>query len=495
MSPLFDALRERLLAAGVKPSRVRRYLAELADHYEDLLAEEEESGKQGGIARAAALARLGSADDLAEAMMSQSRFRSLAARAPWALFPGGAALGLAAGYGLTTLLMLGAVKSFSLPVGAHLMPPAWLPPIADAVFGFDRYLLPVLLGWLMMAVALRQRLPARWPVAAMGCLSLLGAGLYCCADWPSEPTVWSFHVGSLLDGQAQSSPAAYAMHASVSFLAGLLPYLALRRRLRASLAGLAVTGLLAGCSSTPPTAEELIHRFAENRANGEFTMQAATSEDAAAMDHAADELRVHLAAPPPPAVKPDHFDGVMEVAVTASHDLAGNWRMISPTQFQVRSGAPDAWGHVREFLCRFEQDGDELSGSCLPQRRGIRGTLRGDELHFGWGAGLITANVDGRLLSPTDFAGEVSVGTLGVKLIKTDAPAYGNKIATLPPPPDGADSEAGIRFAGLAGMKGYSYLGSVEMAEGGTMLVYDVEYEKRWELCGFTVGKDGLECR
>ncbi|SRR5579859_254928 len=282
MFPHFEPLRERLLTAGVKPWRVRRYLAELADHYEDLLAEEEESGKVGGIARAAALARLGSLDELAEAMTSQSRFRSLAAKAPWALFPGGAVLGLAIGYAVTSLLMIGTVEAFASRVGSHLMPPAWLPPVAEAVFGFDRYLLPILLGWLIAAVALRQRLPARWPVAAMMGLSLLGAGLYCQADWPSEPTVWSFRVGNLLDGQRDSSsPASYAMHVLISFLFALLPYLVLRRRLRMSFAGLALAGLLAGCSSTPPTAEELIQRFAENRANGEFAMRAATPEDAA----------------------------------------------------------------------------------------------------------------------------------------------------------------------------------------------------------------------
>lgn len=257
---------------------------------------------------------------------------------------------------------------------------------------------------------------------------------------------------------------------------------------------LILLGSLGACSSTPPTAEELIKRFAENRAKGEFAMQAATPEDAAAMDRAADEMHAHLAAPPP-VVKADHFDGVMEVAVTAPHGMAGNWHMISPTQLQVRSGEPDAWGKVHDFLCRFEQEGDKLTGSCLPQRRGIHGTLDGDELHFGWGSGAISARLDGRLLSPTDFAGEVSVGMLGMTLIKTDAPAYGNKIATPPPSPEGADSEASTRFAGLDGMKSYSYLGSVEIADSGTMLVYDVEYEKSWQLCGFTRGADEVECR
>jgi len=340
----FELLREKLLAAGVKPWRVRRYLAELADHYDDLLAEEEESGKLGGIARAAALARLGSIDELAEAMTSQSRFRSLAARAPWALFPGGAVFGLAAGYGVTTLLMLGAVQTFALPVGTHLMPPGWLPPIADAIFGFDRYLLPVLLGWFMAFIAVRQRLPALWPVMAMVGLSLLGAGLYCDADWPSEPTVWRFHVGNLLDGQAQGSISGYLAHALANFLAALLPYLMLRRRLRMGFAGLALAGLLAGCVEAPPTADVILQKMAEHQSS----VVPGTPEDGAAMQRAADEVRAHAAAGPAP-VKAVEADGAYQIAVTAPHSMAGSWKMVSPTNLTVRDDGPDSYAKFIPF--------------------------------------------------------------------------------------------------------------------------------------------------
>ena len=505
MFPHFEPLRERLLAAGVKPWRVRRYLAELADHYDDLLAEEEESGKLGGIARAAALMRLGSIDDLAEAMTSQGRFRSLAARAPWALFPGGAVLGLAAGYGVTTLLMLGAVQAFALPVGTHVMPPGWLPPIADAIFGFDRYILPVLLGWFMAFIAVRQRLPALWPVMAMAGLSMLGAGLYCNADWPSEPTVWRFHVGNLLDGQVQGSLSGYMIHALANFLAALLPYLMLRRRLRMGFAGLALAGLLAGCVEAPPTADVILQKMADHK----NSVVPGTPEDGVAMDKAADEVRTHLsihAAAAPAQVKAVEADGAYQVSVTAPHSMAGSWKMVSPTNLTVRDDGPDSYGKVHTFLCRLDQDGDDLEGSCLPFRDRIRGVLHGDEVRLAWGAGLIHAEIRGRLVTPTDFAGTFALGALGIGVTGTDIPAYGTKIS-------GASVERGEELTAsvtsqttdLGGVRSLSFLGSVDkpVEEGKdetvATAVYDVEFAKGWKLCGFTRDGEGrvgsVECR
>jgi hypothetical protein len=516
MSPPFDLLREKLLQAGVRPAGVRRYLAELADHYEDLLAEEEESGKIGGIARTAALLRLGSVDDLAEAMMSQSRFRSLAARAPWAFFPGGAVLALATAYGATTALMLGAVYAFALPVGMHLMPPAWLPPVADAVFTFDRYGLPTLLGWLVGLVALRQRLPAGWPVAAMLCLSLIGAGLYCRADWPTRPTAWSFHVGSLLDEQAQpASIAGYSAHVIASFLAAVLPYLALRRRLKMGVAGLVLAGLLTGCAASPPPADELLRRIAARPGGGDETgVVAQTPEDQAAMESAAAEIRTHVAAvpdvPPPPGIA----DGTYQIAVTAPHSMAGSWKMVSPTRLDMRRDEPDSYTKVQTFLCRLDQDGENLEGSCLPSRKRVHGSLRGDEVHLGWQSGLIGAEIRGRLLTPTDFVGTFALGTLGIGVVATDIPAYGSKIFGVPAAPDGvgeletalAADLAADEMLHLGSVRGLSLLGSVEkpVGEGDKaaavqMAVYDVEFARGWKLCGFTRDGqdriDSVECR
>src|SRR4051794_3511287 len=78
MSKPFDALRARLLTAGVAPRHIRRYLAELDDHLHDLRSHE---GNE-----AAALARLGGVEALARDMIGRPEFRSWTARAPWAMF-------------------------------------------------------------------------------------------------------------------------------------------------------------------------------------------------------------------------------------------------------------------------------------------------------------------------------------------------------------------------------------------------------------------------
>src|SRR5665213_2397469 len=85
--PLFEnELRERLLRAGVAPRHVRRYLTELTDHFADLKAEEERAGRNPADAESAALIRLGSMDELAQAMTEPRQFRAWAVRAPWAVF-------------------------------------------------------------------------------------------------------------------------------------------------------------------------------------------------------------------------------------------------------------------------------------------------------------------------------------------------------------------------------------------------------------------------
>jgi len=367
----------------------------------------------------------------------------------------------------------------------------------------------------MAVVALRQRLPARWPVAAMLCLSLLGAGLYCRADWPTGPAVWTFHVGSLLDEQAQSpSIGGYAAHVIVSFLAALLPYLVLRRRLKMGVTGLVLAGLLAGCAGSPPPADELLRRIVARPGGGEDTgVVAETPEDRAAMDRAAAEIRTHVTAVSdvaPPVVP----DGAYQVSVTAPHSMAGSWKMVSPTRLDVRQDEPDSYTKVQTFLCRLDQEGETLEGSCLPSRKRVHGSVRGDEVHLGWQSGLIGAEIRGRLLTPTDFVGTFALGTLGIGVVATDIPAYGSKISGAPAAPNGvgeletalAGDLAADEMLQLGSVRGLSLLGSVDkpVVDGDKeaavqMAVYDVEFARGWKLCGFTrdVGGriDNVECR
>lgn len=230
----FNALRGRLLAAGIGSPQARRYLAELTDHLEDLVAEERRAGLAEEAAQAAARARLGAEDALFAAMVDTGRFRSWTARAPWAVLPGAALAGLMAVYGLVTLLLAGAVAGFSVKVSGHPMPPAWLPALADPIFAAVPVLAPVASAWCVGALALRQRLASRWIVVSMIGLALLGAALYCRADWPATARTWSFRVGSQLDDNAPAlSWSGYSALALASLLASWLPYAALRRRLSA----------------------------------------------------------------------------------------------------------------------------------------------------------------------------------------------------------------------------------------------------------------------
>src|SRR5215468_1513067 len=98
MQKQFRDLEERLLRKGVSPRHVRRYVAELRDHLADLRAEEERAGRQGREAEAAAVARLGSEGDLADAVLGRPELRSFTARAPWAVFGAGALGSLAVAY-------------------------------------------------------------------------------------------------------------------------------------------------------------------------------------------------------------------------------------------------------------------------------------------------------------------------------------------------------------------------------------------------------------
>jgi hypothetical protein len=175
----FHELREQLLRAGVAPRHVRRYLAELADHFADLRAEEDRPGRSPADAEAAATARLGSMDNLAKAMIEQRQFQSWCARAPWAMFSIAPALILAAAW---------AVALFILWSGWNIFLPGAATPfgtghyrlfdLANLYFQTGKeiyFFAPVLVSWGMVALAIRQRMKTRWLAVGM-LLVALAAG-------------------------------------------------------------------------------------------------------------------------------------------------------------------------------------------------------------------------------------------------------------------------------------------------------------------------------
>jgi len=198
MPALFEDLRERLLAAGIGPARVGRYLRELDDHFEDLVDAMLIEGASVDEARMASLRLMGTPETLAQAMLARPELRSWLAQAPWLVLPAGALLSLAAGYVPSLLFLLGAVKFFGIAAEGHLMPPAWLPGSAEPLFGFDHVALPVLIGWGIAFAASRQRLPLLWPLISIIAIALLGAGIVFAADWPTTPRQWAICFGTPL---------------------------------------------------------------------------------------------------------------------------------------------------------------------------------------------------------------------------------------------------------------------------------------------------------
>lgn len=178
MAKPFHELRERLLRAGVAPRHVRRYLAELSDHLADLVAEEERAGRSRTDAESAALNRLGQADDLAKAMIEQRQFHSWCVRAPWAMF------------GLAPILTLAAAWSVALFIlwsGWNIFLPGAVTPfgtghyrlfdLANIYFQIGRSIYlgaPILVGWGIGLLAVRQRLRAIWPLVGLALIALLG---------------------------------------------------------------------------------------------------------------------------------------------------------------------------------------------------------------------------------------------------------------------------------------------------------------------------------
>jgi hypothetical protein len=179
MAKPLNELRERLLLAGVAPRHVRRYLTELADHLADLRVEEERAGRRRVDAESAALARLGKMDDLAEAMIEQRQSQSWSARVPWATLGLAPLLFLAAAYFLACLYLWCGWKIFlpgaDTPFGSRSTGPIY--ELANLYFQVGKlyyFAAPILVGWGVGLVAVRQRLKAVWPAVGLALIAWMG---------------------------------------------------------------------------------------------------------------------------------------------------------------------------------------------------------------------------------------------------------------------------------------------------------------------------------
>ena len=237
MAQPFDELGERLLRAGIAPRHVRRYLKELSDHLTDLKAEEELAGRGRRQAESAALARLGSVNELARAMIQQPRFRSWCARAPWAMFTVAPLLLLAAAYFFACLYLWCGWHVFlpaaDSPFGA---PAGSMYSFANVYFQAGKFyylVAPLLVGWGIMLAAARQRLRARWPLLAAALIAGMGATAQIQASRSALPASLG-HISMTFFALFSSGRIASGdlLHALLIFTFAALPYVFWRLKAR-----------------------------------------------------------------------------------------------------------------------------------------------------------------------------------------------------------------------------------------------------------------------
>lgn len=225
MAKPFHELRERLLKAGIAPRHVRRYLNELADHLADLTVEEERAGRSRTNAESVALVRLGRIDNLAKAMTEQRQFQSWSARAPWATFGLAPLLLLAAAWGVALILLWSGWRIF-LP-GSDT-PFVRIDGLAVFYFGVGRLIFfgaPILVGWGIGIITIRQRLKPIWPAVGLILIALVGGMLKVGVMRPTVPGgVGHIYMGFRYGSPVQIVP--YGLpHALVIISLTMLPYL------------------------------------------------------------------------------------------------------------------------------------------------------------------------------------------------------------------------------------------------------------------------------
>ncbi|MDZ5649543.1 hypothetical protein [Nitrospirillum sp. BR 11828] len=225
MAEMFDTLRERLLAAGIAPRHVGRYVAELREHAADLTADGVAAGLTQPEAATQAATRLGTPDDLAQAMIRRGDFRSWSAKAPWAVYGIAPLVAVAACYGLALAALIGILVSHRPYPGAHPILPPWFGSAAATLGYLHSLVLPLLIGGRVAWMAARQRMPALWPCVALLIIAIIGGAGVSEVRMPQEPggfidlvVGWSFICPYVNLDMA-------VRHAVVILLLTLVPYL------------------------------------------------------------------------------------------------------------------------------------------------------------------------------------------------------------------------------------------------------------------------------
>jgi hypothetical protein len=225
----FARLSLRLLRAGIAPRHVKRLIAELEAHLDDLITELRSTGRSQAESEAEAAIRLGTEDALAANIIGRPELQSWARQWPWLAFVLLPLLAVPVQFVLA-MLAAGGVLSFATQVLG--LTPLHAGAVAWAVGGLQIYglwIAPPLAAAVACFLAARRGTPALWPIVGSALIALVGASTNAGFEWsPAIPR------GVLSGGIGLHYPevgSATSLRAVLTLLIGITTFLRIRRRM------------------------------------------------------------------------------------------------------------------------------------------------------------------------------------------------------------------------------------------------------------------------
>jgi hypothetical protein len=226
----FESVREQLLRAGIAPRHATRYVTELREHLADLTTRERSPGLDAKAAGERARALLGTDAQLAQTMIDKTP-RSLASRAPWAMFALVPVIALIA--------MVGAIgyAMFQVLTPAHLSWPGGVPNTYTSLIAVTSFVANYLLGPAIaagcIALALRQRMSSTWVWIGLTFIALLSGLLGFHMNTLPSGAVATFSVAPAVvaNGRVSFDVAMVGARAVVLFMIAAVAYRTLKTRL------------------------------------------------------------------------------------------------------------------------------------------------------------------------------------------------------------------------------------------------------------------------
>lgn len=173
----YRRLSDRLLRGGIAPRRVRRIVGELRDHFLDLKSDAVAEGMGEAEAENRAASRLGTEQEVTDAMLARPELQSWAARWPWAIYM------LLPPVLLTGILVLLVFVLVSALSGVGHVPDPWYPRTVDGILATFEYATPLALCAAFLWMTVKRRSSSPWLILGIVLVGVLGGSFHIGAYW------------------------------------------------------------------------------------------------------------------------------------------------------------------------------------------------------------------------------------------------------------------------------------------------------------------------